>query len=109
DGPGVCRSVAIEAAEDDVLVDQSERGAEAEHYEDEQDRSQPRERDLPEGPPLTGAVDASRLVELLWNCREAREIEHRVEAEAPPPFHHRQREVDERRAAEPLGLVVDVV
>src|SRR5205085_9243648 len=87
DGPGVRRSITVEAAEDDVLVDERERRAEAEHDEDEEDRPQPREGDPPEDPPLAGAVDPRRLVELLRDRRETREVEHRVEAEAPPPFH----------------------
>src|SRR3954447_1307533 len=83
DSPRVRGPVAVEAAHDDVLVDQGERAAEAQHDEHEQDRPQARERDRPERAPLARPVDARPLVELLRDRGEAREVEHRVEAEPP--------------------------
>ena len=91
DRPGVGRRVAVEAAEDQILVDHRHRRAEAQHDQDHHDRREPRPGHVPEDLPFVGAVDAGGFRQVLGDRREAGEEEDRVVAEAPPHFHDRDR------------------
>jgi len=113
DGP---RDVAGAAAgEHEDLTEDLKRADHVRDHDEQQNWAQERQRDRPERPPATGAVERGRLVQLARNVLKARQVHDQVVARHPPDGGgddrpHRCRRIGQPRAcrhAEGAQIVVE--